>query len=732
MSFLAPLYALAGLAIALPILFHLIRSRPKERKLMSSLMFLEPTPPKLTRPSSVDQWLLLLLRAIAIALLAFAFTRPYWNAPAEKDTDKIGVQRMLLIDTSASMRRDGLWDAATQRAEQIIRQSGPTDAISVYQFDATMRPLIAIDNALQTPAAQRQTQALAGLKTLAPTWMHTDLGLSLLTAADLLQTDWDSSSDSNATLSEIVVVTDFQNGAEVERLAEYTWPASCKVRIERVEAKMKGNASLTLLSPEDVLNKDTSTRGSKPSGDSATATSADAEQIRVRVSNTAGSTNESFRLHWLDGELRPIEESQTECRVPAGSSLTVRMAVPPKGAVAIELDGDGSDFDNRYFFCRTEPLQTALLCVESASRAPDESLGYFLAQLPLSDVTRTVSYQQRQPASIDPWPSATDSPLIVASHELVSSDMDALGEYMNQGGNLLWVWDAAAASNDVEATSRAVDYSLGMQKLAGINDGVVAEAKVRQYSMFETVDFKHPLFADLADSKFNDFSKLRFWKHRRIQSQPSDEWRILAKFDDGSPALIYKDRGAGKLWVLLSGWQPLESQLALSTKFVPLISGLFRISAPVINDDVSYRVGAMLTIPGDQKILDRSGREVSTKKKTEKNAEENDANTDGKIVKTATLAEPGVFRRQNANGAETLLAVNTMESESNTSVGGLERLEKLGVVLSDSKPPKTDESTRRQLRAVELESQQGWWRWMIFGVIGVIGVESLLCIRKAG
>ena len=721
MSFLAPLYALAGLAIALPILFHLIRSRPKERKLMSSLMFLEPTTPKLTRPSKVDQWLLLLLRAIAIALLAFAFTRPYWSAPAEKDADKIGVQRMLLIDTSASMRREGLWDAAVQRAEQVIRQSGPADAISVYQFDATMRPLIAIDSALQTPAAQRQTQALAGLKNLVPTWMHTDLGLSLLTAADLLQTDWDASSDSNATLSEIVVVTDFQNGAEIERLAEYTWPMSCKVRIERVEAKMKGNACLTLLSPEDVLNQDSSSRGDKPAGGRSAAV---AEQLRVRVSNTVGSTNESFRLHWLDGELRPVEESQTACRVPAGSSLTVRMAVPPKGAVAIELEGDGSDFDNRYFFCRTEPLQTALLCIESASRAPDESLGYFLSQLPLSDVTRTVSYQQRQPASSDPWPSALETPFIVASHELVSSDMDALGEYMNQGGSLLWVWDSEVASKDVEGSRKQVDYSLGMQKLAGIAGGEVAEAKVRQYAMLESVDFKHPLFADLADSKFNDFSKLRFWKHRRMKSQLSDDWRVLAKFDDGSPALICMDRGAGKLWILLSGWQPLESQLALSTKFVPLISGLFRISAPVINDDVSYRVGAMLTIPGDQKILDRSGREVS--------AEKNVGTTDGESAKTAVLSEPGVFRRQNANGAETLLAVNTMESESNTSVGGLERLEKLGVVMSDSNPPKSDESTRRQLRAVELESQQGWWRWMIFGVIGVISVESLLCIRKAG
>jgi len=77
------------------------------------------------------------------------------------------------------------------------------------------------------------------------------------------------------------------------------------------------------------------------------------------------------------------------------------------------------------------------------------------------------------------------------------------------------------------------------------------------------------------------------------------------------------------------------------------------------------------------------------------------------------------------------LAVNLLESESNTAVSGFERLEKLGVVMSESKPKKKqDDASKRQLRAVELESQQGWWRWVIVGVIGVIGLESLMCIRK--
>ena len=49
MSFLAPAFLLAGLAIGLPVVFHLIRRSTRERKVFSSLMFLLPSPPRLSR-----------------------------------------------------------------------------------------------------------------------------------------------------------------------------------------------------------------------------------------------------------------------------------------------------------------------------------------------------------------------------------------------------------------------------------------------------------------------------------------------------------------------------------------------------------------------------------------------------------------------------------------------------------------------------------------------------------
>jgi len=125
-----------------------------------------------------------------------------------------------------------------------------------------------------------------------------------------------------------------------------------------------------------------------------------------------------------------------------------------------------------------------------------------------------------------------------------------------------------------------------------------------------------------------------------------------------------------------------------------------------------------IDVPSDTRMLDPSGNELTAEAAEEKS------------IQRHVLSEPGVFRRVDALGAESVVVVNLSDSESNTSVGGLERLEKLGVIMTENKPSKKDDASKRQLRAVELESQQGWWRWVLIGVIGVVGLESVLCIRK--
>ena len=76
MSFLAPLFLLGALAVSAPIIFHLIRQTSREKTLFSSLMFLLPTPPRLTRRSRLEHIFLLVLRCTVLCLLALGFARP--------------------------------------------------------------------------------------------------------------------------------------------------------------------------------------------------------------------------------------------------------------------------------------------------------------------------------------------------------------------------------------------------------------------------------------------------------------------------------------------------------------------------------------------------------------------------------------------------------------------------------------------------------------------------------
>src|SRR6187549_3818967 len=113
MGILAPLFLGSLAALSLPLIFHLVRRTPKGKQQFSSLMFLSPTPPRLTRRSRLDQVLLLLLRLAALALLAFAFARPFFRENSILAITDLQQRRVaILLDTSASMRRGDLWKQA--------------------------------------------------------------------------------------------------------------------------------------------------------------------------------------------------------------------------------------------------------------------------------------------------------------------------------------------------------------------------------------------------------------------------------------------------------------------------------------------------------------------------------------------------------------------------------------------------------------------------------------------
>src|SRR6267154_2638940 len=143
MSFLAPLFLLGALAVSLPVIFHLIRRTTRERTPFSSLMFLQPSPPRLTRRSRLEHILLLLLRCAILCLLALGFARPFIKKPAHADPTSASARRIVvLVDSSASMRRANLWADARQRVESVLSKTLPADQVALFTFDRRVNPLV--------------------------------------------------------------------------------------------------------------------------------------------------------------------------------------------------------------------------------------------------------------------------------------------------------------------------------------------------------------------------------------------------------------------------------------------------------------------------------------------------------------------------------------------------------------------------------------------------------------
>src|SRR6266571_7024019 len=295
MNFLAPLFLFGALAVALPIVFHLIRRISKEKMTFSSLMFLQPTPPRVTRRNRLENIFLLFLRCLVLCFLALGFARPFFQRPMVPDPSTgAGQKIVLLVDTSASMRRQNLWSLALAKAEAVLNATSPFDQVAVLTFDQQTHPVTGFDDWSAMDAGNRAALTAKRLAELQPGWAATHLGNALMAAAEAFA-DADKQGQ-NIGARRIVLITDLQEGCRLDGLQGYDWPRGIEVDVEPVHAARPTNAGL-----QWVLDADDSAKTGAEAGP------------RVRVVNASSSRREQFQIRW-DG---------------AGGSTPLDVYVPP-------------------------------------------------------------------------------------------------------------------------------------------------------------------------------------------------------------------------------------------------------------------------------------------------------------------------------------------------------------------------------------------------------------------
>ena len=180
--------------------------------------------------------------------------------------------------------------------------------------------------------------------------------------------------------------------------------------------------------------------------------------------------------------------------------------------------------------------------------------------------------------------------------------------------------------------------------------------------------------------------------------------------------------------VLNSSLVPQDSQLALSTKFVPWLYTMLNWGRNYQELRTQYSIGETVdlsSIPTSHKlsVSNPSGESVDI--------------DSGRLFRATVI--PGMYQIEADNDFLWKFAVNLHPDESRTSVLPIETLEGLGVPtrepesVADETPQTRQQAAEesRLLQAQEIEHQQKYWRWMLLAVLGLVFVESLVASRAS-
>ncbi|MEY3667615.1 MAG: hypothetical protein RL572_1155 [Pseudomonadota bacterium] len=553
MSFLSPLFLFGLLAAALPIAIHLIRKETPPKMVFGTLRFLKNTSKKLILFQQIQQWLLLLLRAAVISLLVFAFARPLFDGAIASLVDAAPESSVILLDVSMSMRYGERSEQARAAAQDLLAGMSAGDEVAIVAFGGSALQVRELSTDLD--GARAFLEALPE-----PGYEVTRYLPTLRLANDLLE------SARHETRS-VHLISDFQ--ASGMGNDDSGWVMSAGVRLNPVDVGEGPTRNLLLTdvrSPDQLIENQSE------------------YEILARVRSTGS-------VHIDQAEVRLLLDGVETARMPVNltdlSEEVVRLpavfdtAGTHRGEIRVGTD----DFalDNSYFFTVDVMARIRVLLVNgepSANWYEDEAHWLGLAVGGSAESPFVLTRSTPRELDADLLAQHDVVVLLNAGSDFNSTQAGALNDFVREGGSLLLAPGDRVAAGPFNQLFGAISP-------ATLDQAVRLAAG--DYLLIADIDQRHPVLLPLGtdwDVRFEGY-----WT-----STAAADADVLMQFDNGSPALLERSVGQGRVLLFASTLDTEWNNMPLQGLYLPFAHESLRYLAQATEKERAYRVGDVIDL----------------------------------------------------------------------------------------------------------------------------------------
>ncbi len=585
MQFLNPLLLWGLTAAAVPIVIHLLNRRRYRRQRWAAMEWLLAAVKKHQRKLRLESLLLLLLRTLAVLLLALALARPFLSGAPAAVAATQQTHLVLVMDNSASMgARSGLrttFDEAVSTATSLVGELGSDAPVTLVVSNDNLslhRPTGRPRLLLRESRDHDKVRQLLG--ELRPAPARADL-------VETLKIVDESLPDAAPIRRKIAVVTDRQRatvdrsagastdseGAAIDQVAALLQrlnEKSAEVLLMSV-GRPSGNVAVVSVRPEsdrDVL------LGAPTPFVAEVVNYSDTPQ-RVELRFLVDGEERGDSVAWLDLPPRPAGLARPAARSHRFVITFGKDEIGPH-SVEARIPADAFPLDDVRSYAFEVRPQIRVLVVDGDPNPTDETaaretwtLGPALALRDEGPIEVLVVHDSdyRRAESLEEWDM-----VILANVRRPAPDAatrDKLEAFVRKGGALLLtVGDLTDPATWNDELWRGGDGPLPVP---------LVEARVREkaWLQFDLSENRHPILREITHPANSALFQSPLVRGYMVVEDPdvATGARTILKFTDlpPSPALIERRYGRGRTLLLTTTVDDLWGDLSTSMLFVPLL-----------------------------------------------------------------------------------------------------------------------------------------------------------------